>query len=169
MHVSTKWKLQHRKLLKQWIRRHLVVGPETINDFGMATRRVTMDGCYVTTVFPGGAQSNLEDDPWVRFLYINGITRAYAPRDFHPDFRSDVAWVGFNETSREYFGWSHRGWAKFWIGHVTKEGDCQCYSGYVPGYLEEHPELDFRIKPGFVCRTLEDCKRVAFAYAESIG
>lgn len=156
----------HMKLLKQWVRRHLVVGPETINDFGMSERRVTMDGCYVTTLFSG---ERPEDDPRVKWLYDKGIVQVFASKDFSEAFTGDVACVGFNEADREYYGWSHRGWNKFGIGHVTKEGDCQCYSGYVPGYLEEHPELDFRIKPGFVCRTLEDCKRVAFAYAESIG
>jgi len=77
--------------------------------------------------------------------------------------------VGFSEEKQAWVGWSHRGWADFPIGYVAKEDDVVTSSGYCPDYLEEHPEKDLSVPVGFEVKTLDDSKRCAIAYAESIS
>lgn len=63
--------------------------------------------------------------------------------------------LGFSEKTQKYWGWSHRAYFGFGIGHVVEEGDVMIgYNG---------------IKPGFKCKTLADCKKVAKAFAESVS
>ena len=36
-------------------------------------------------------------------------------------------------------------------------------------YVKEHPEADISVPVGFVANTLEDAKRMALAFAESVS
>ena len=86
------------------------------------------------------------------------------------DGSKGVASVGYSEREGKWYGWSHRALCGFQIGHVTKEGECQTTSGYTDEYIKEHPEeLETLIEPGFECKTLEDCKKVAIAFARSVS
>lgn len=131
---------------------------------------VRNNGCYITTIFGDekDVRAKVLEDNDVKFLYKYNITKCYCYRDFG-DSDSNVACVGFCEDTQEYWGWSHRACNHFGIGHITKEGDCETSSGYIESYLKEHPEKDYRIPVGFVCETLADCKRVAFAFASSVS
>lgn len=80
-----------------------------------------------------------------------------------------VCSIGFCEKENKWYGWSHRAMYGFGIGDVVKEGDCAATSGYIEGYLEKHPEDDVRIPVGFEVKTLEDAKRVAIAFADSVS
>lgn len=77
--------------------------------------------------------------------------------------------IGFNEKEQKWYGYSHRAICGFEIGHITKEDDCSTTSGWIESYLEEHPEEDKRVSVGFEVKTLEDAKRVAIAFAESVS
>ena len=61
--------------------------------------------------------------------------------------------VGFSEKEKKWYGWSHRAIFGFGIGSEVKEGDC-C-EGYLP--------------IGFKAKTLEDAKKMAEAFAESVS
>ncbi len=61
--------------------------------------------------------------------------------------------LGFSEEEQKYFGWSHRGICGFSISDVVKEGDVTA------GELEV----------GFKAKTLEDAKKMAKAFAESVS
>lgn len=80
-----------------------------------------------------------------------------------------VCSIGFCERERKWYGWSHRAIYGFKIGDVAKEGDCVCSSGWLDDYLAEHPEKDLSLPVGFEAKTLDDCKRMAIAFAESVG
>ena len=80
-----------------------------------------------------------------------------------------VCSIGFCEKEQKWYGWSHQAMYGFGIGDKVKKGDSAVSSGYVEGYLEDHPELDYRVPVGFKVKTLEDAKRVAIAFAESVG
>ena len=81
-----------------------------------------------------------------------------------------VCSIGFSKRENKWYGWSHRAIFGFGVGNITKEGDCQTTSGWTDEYLKEHPEeLDKLIPVGFECKTLDDCKRVAIAFAESVS
>lgn len=81
----------------------------------------------------------------------------------------NVCSIGFCEAEQKWFGWSHRAIYGFAVGDVAKEGDCVCSSGWTDEYLAEHPEEDMSLPVGFVARELADAKRMAVAFAESVG
>ena len=82
-----------------------------------------------------------------------------APQGANPN--SNVCSIGFSEREQKWYGWSHRALCGFPIGYVAEEG---------------HVVLDYNegeeasaIPVGFECKTIDDCKRCAVAYAESVG
>lgn len=107
--------------------------------------------------------------------YIGSVDRAstlckgrgIAPEKVSPDH--NVCSIGFSEREQKWYGWSHRAWYGFGIGDVVKEGDCCASSGWTEDYLKEHPEADLSLPVGFEAKTLEDAKRMAVAFAESVG
>ena len=80
-----------------------------------------------------------------------------------------VCSIGFCEKEQKWFGWSHRAIFGFGIGAVAKEGDCVASSGWTPEYLKDHPEEDLSLPVGFEAKNLDDCKRMAIAFAESVS
>ncbi len=93
--------------------------------------------------------------------------RGIAPELTSPD--SNVCSIGFSIREQKWYGWSHRAIFGFGIGDVAKEGDCVCSSGWTDEYLAEHPEEDKRLPVGFTATNLDDAKRMAVAFAESVG
>ena len=81
----------------------------------------------------------------------------------------NVCSIGFCETEQKWFGWSHRAIYGFGIGNIVKKGDCTNSSGWTDEYLVEHPEEDLRLPVGFEAKTLEDAKKMAIAFAESVS
>ena len=77
--------------------------------------------------------------------------------------------IGFSEKEQKWYGWSHRAIYGFGIGDVAKKGDCVCSSGRTKECLEEHPDWDMRIEPGTRVETLEDARRFAIAFADSVS
>lgn len=92
-----------------------------------------------------------------------GIRPSYVP------FRNSALSIGFNHKEQKWYGWSHRAISGFGIGDVVKEGDCAASPGMVDEYIEEHPEEDLSLPTGFVAKTLDDAKRIAIAFAESVS
>ena len=80
-----------------------------------------------------------------------------------------VCSIGFCEKERKWYGWSHRARYGFGVGDEVKEGDCCASSGWIDEYLAEHPEEDKSLPIGFVAKTLDDCKLMAIAFAESVS
>ena len=92
-----------------------------------------------------------------------GVTQFYKIEE-----HCNVASIGYAPFRGEWHGWSHRAWTKFKIGHIVKKGSCCTTSRWTDEYLEEHPEEDKSLPVGFVAKTLDDCKRCAIAFAESV-
>lgn len=63
-----------------------------------------------------------------------------------------VCSIGFCEKEQKWYGWSHRAIFGFGIGDLVKEGDCTASFGI-----------------GFEAKNLEDAKRMAVAFAESVS
>lgn len=82
---------------------------------------------------------------------------------------SNVCSIGFCEKKQKWYGWSHRAIFGFGIGAVVKEGDCCASSGWTDEYLEEHPEENLSLPIGFEAKNLDDAKRMAMAFAESVS
>lgn len=82
---------------------------------------------------------------------------------------SNVCCIGFCEREQKWYGWSHRAICGFGIGDVVKEGDCTTSSGWTAEYLAEHLEADVSLPVGFEAQTLDDARRMAIAFAESVG
>lgn len=82
---------------------------------------------------------------------------------------SDICRIGFSEKQQKWYGWSQRGFYGFAIGSEVEEGDCAADSGWTEEYLQDHPEEDFSLPVGFKAMNLYDCRRIAVAFAKSIG
>lgn len=89
------------------------------------------------------------------------------PKKRSPD--SNVCSIGFSEQDQKWYGWSHRAIFGFAIGAEAKEGDCVTSSGWTQEWLDAHPEDDISLPIGFKAETLDDAKRMAVAFAESVG
>jgi len=93
-------------------------------------------------------------------------------RGIKPDkisLNHNVCSIGFCPSEQKWYGWSHRAIFGFSVGSVAKEGDCCTMSGYIEEYIKAHPEKDLSIPVGFEAKTLDDAKRMAIAFAESVG
>ena len=82
---------------------------------------------------------------------------------------NNVCSIGFCEREQKWYGWSHRAIFGFGIGDTVKEGDCTNSSGRTEEYLKEHPEEDRSLPIGFTARNLDDAKRMAIAFADSVS
>ena len=65
--------------------------------------------------------------------------------------------IGFSEKEQKWYGWSHRAIYGFGIGDVIDKKNVVC-SKFGTG----------TVKPGFKCKTLDDCKFVAEEFAKSV-
>ena len=102
--------------------------------------------------------------PWGhRLCTIRGIK----PEKLTP--QSNVCSVGFCEKDQKWYGWSHRAIFGFGVGSIVKSGDCTAESGWTEEYLKENPGADMSLPVGFQAKTLEDAKRMAIAFAESVS
>lgn len=81
----------------------------------------------------------------------------------------NICSIGFREKDQKWFGWSHRALHGFGVGDVVEEGDCTATTGYIDEYIAEHPEADLSLPVGFKAENLEDAKRMAIAFAGSVG
>ncbi|KKK81848.1 hypothetical protein LCGC14_2809290 [marine sediment metagenome] len=95
------------------------------------------------------------------------VTRGIIPQLSRPDHK--VCSVGFCNKEMKWYGWSHRAIWGFKVGDVIKEGDCAASSGFTEEYLAGHPGEDMSLPIGFTAKDLDDCKRMAIAFAESVG
>lgn len=73
----------------------------------------------------------------------------------------EVCSIGFSNKDQKWYGWSHRAMYGFEVGHKCKKGDCGVADGNRYGGVD-YP------KPGFICKDLEDCKKCAIAFADSV-
>jgi hypothetical protein len=97
-----------------------------------------------------------------RLCKVRGIKPEIRPGGF-------VCSIGFSEQAQKWYGWSHRALFGFSIGDTVEEGDCCASSGWTDEYLEEHPEADMRLPVGFEAKTLDDARKMAIAFASSVG
>ena len=80
-----------------------------------------------------------------------------------------VCSIGFCGQDAKWYGWSHRAIYGFGVGEVVEDGDCAATSGFTDEYLVEHPEEDLSLPIGFKAENVEDTKRMAIAFAESVS
>ena len=108
-------------------------------------------------------------------VYIGDVKRAKLlcdERGIVPekaDPADSICTIGFCEKEQKWYGWSHRAIYGFGIGDVVEEGDSAATSGWTDDYLAAHPEADRRVPVGFEAKTLDDAKRIAIAFAESVS
>ena len=128
--------------------------------------QVYMNDCYLT--FITESMGFTSDDSFIKFLIIHEIFHVESYR-MCMGHDSDVACIGFSAREKKWYGWSHRAIYGFGIGYIAEEGDTCTKSGWAESYLREHPEEDLSVPVGFEVKTMDDAKRVAIAFAESIN
>ena len=102
-----------------------------------------------------------------RFAYRLCKRRGIKPEKADPT--DNVCSIGFCEAEQKWYGWSHRALCGFGIGSIVKEGDCTASSGWTEEYLSLHPECDLSLPVGYTATTLAEAKRMAIAFADSVG
>ncbi len=95
------------------------------------------------------------------------VKRGIAPEK--ADSTHSVCSIGYSKKLKKWFGWSHRAIFGFKVGSIVKKGDCCASSGWTPEYLAEHPREDKSLPVGFKAKTLEDAKRMAISFADSVS
>lgn len=98
---------------------------------------------------------------------LNMIRWGIEPEKSRPE--NETCSVGFCKGEQRWHGWSHRARASFGVGHVVQEGSLCTTSGWTDDYLELNPGEDWRVEPGFIAQNLDDCKRLALAFADAVG
>lgn len=83
--------------------------------------------------------------------------------------KHEVCSIGFNHNEQKWYGWSHRATSGFGVGDVVEEGSCCASSGWTAEYLKEHPEEDMSLPIGYKATNLNEAKRMAIAFAESVS
>lgn len=109
------------------------------------------------------------DEDFGMYLYKKGIIdpETMPAPEGHDPYR--VCSIGWCECEQKWYGWSHRALYGFGIGDVVKEGDCTASTGWTEECLQEHPGWDRSLPVGFEAKTIDDCKLMAIAFAESVG
>ena len=95
------------------------------------------------------------------------VRRGIKPELKRPD--AQICSIGFCEKDQKWYGWSHRAIYGYGVGDTVEEGSCCASSGWTDEYLAEHPEEDLSLPVGFQAKTLEDCKRMAVAFADAVS
>lgn len=103
------------------------------------------------------------DVKFARLLTKKGIKAIKANK------KANVCEIGFCEKEQKWYGWSHRAMYGFGIKHIVKKGSCESISGWTEEHLKSHPEDDLSVEIGFECKILDDCKKCAIAFAESVS
>ena len=136
-----------------------------------------MNGCYI------GLANNIGDkngypiglglytqDFLPRLLFRYDISKVESYKDFDKNGQqSTVACIGFSESKQGWLGWSHRACFFFTIGYVVEEGSLCTQTGWLDDYAKQHPERCFNLPVGFTCKTLDDCRKCAIAYAMAVA
>jgi hypothetical protein len=82
-----------------------------------------------------------------------------------------TACIAFSPKNQKWYGWSHRAIYGFKIGDVVEQGDLTTTSGYTEEFEKSNPEIAFKhvLPVGFKAETLEDARKLAIAFAESVS
>jgi hypothetical protein len=157
--MAKKTVLKERKYKAGYVVRHeLVDGAEfSMDDFTMKSA-YTPSGDYIGS--PKTAH---------RLCVKYGIKPEVAPPPSTECGPGNVCSIGFSEREGKWYGWSHRAIFGFKPGDKVKEGDCVASSGWTDEWIAEHPEDDRRLPVGFVAKDKADARRMAIAFAESVG
>ena len=108
-------------------------------------------------------------------IYIGSIETAKALCDekgIYPETRRpehEICSIGFSRKDGKWYGWSHRAIYGFKVGDKVEKGDCCATSGWTDEYLVDHPEEDMSLPVGFEAKTIEDTRKMAVAFAESVS
>lgn len=128
------------------------------HQFGDDEQELVMKSAYT----PSG--DYIGSSKWAHRLVVK---RGIKPEKANQDH--SVCSIGFSERSQKWYGWSHRAIYGFSVGDTVKEDDCCAVSGWTDEYLQGHPDEDLSLPVGFEAKTLEDAKRMAIAFADSVG
>ncbi|NES91554.1 hypothetical protein [Okeania sp. SIO2B9] len=75
--------------------------------------------------------------------------------------------IGYSEQQNIWYGWTPERMRGFKIGDEVKLGDAINESVWTDDYLAKNPHKDLSLPIGFKAETIEDCKRMAIAFANS--
>jgi hypothetical protein len=136
--------------------------------YGVCTASIGYSGSYEKEFRKGARtpkgrarktkESNDCHDPALRESKMrDNLTKRFGITEFAPGN------IGFSPSKKRWYGWSHRAVAGFTTGDTVKPGDTIA------------PNPDYHVDPagvlpvGFTAKTLDDAKRMAFAFARAVS
>lgn len=108
----------------------------------------TKNGDYVTL-------STLDKEPIAEFIYNHKLTDLQSISGAVNGTYGCAVGIGFNKLEQKWYGFTHRGFGSFGIGFVAQKDYAICNTG-----------TQYHVPIGFVCKTLDDCKRCAIAMSD---
>lgn len=142
-------KLGRNKTL--WLKKNGCVFKEERDDgIGFSSTAVyTTDGEYVTLADLG------EKAYCVNFIYRHRLTQlssiGKALGKPTCKYTSHTVSIGFSEKEQAWYGWTHRGFGKFYVGYEVQKGSIMDYGWH------KHP---------FTVKTLDEAKKLACFIAD---
>lgn len=139
---------------------------------------ITMDGCYICQAYARKDKNDyhigfglyaFNNLPLLLFKYDISKVESYKDFEKNSNEPSNVACIGFSESQQGWLGWTHRACFFFKIGYVVKEGSLCTETGWLEDYAKQHPEKCFNLPVGFICKTLDDCRKCAIAYVMALA
>ena len=110
------------------------------------------------------------DDKYIGTLeFLEMLIKEHGLSQIQSYGENDICSIAFCEKEQKWYGWSHRAIGAFGIGDEVKENDLCASSGWTDEYLKENPDKDLSLPIGFKAETLEDAKRMAIAFADSVA
>ncbi len=95
------------------------------------------------------------------------VKRGIKPELARP--KKTICTIGFCEKEQKWYGWSHRGMCGFGIGDVVQEGDIIAYDPMYNLLVTGLDEADDSYPIDTVALTLDDCKKMAIVFADSVS
>jgi len=106
----------------------------------------------------------------IRFFETPNVNELYGEELFPV---RKVASIGYHPKHNSWWGWSHRGCAEFKIGHQIEDGDLVVswnpFMGDTLPMVWDKTLEKYNVKPGYIAKTIEDCKLLAMLYAEAVA
>ena len=108
----------------------------------------TKNGDYVTL-------STLDHEPIAEMIFKHKLTDLQSISGALSGTYGNSVGIGFNVEEQKWYGFTHRGYGSYGIGYVAEKGTIVTMSNIPNG-----------VPVGFMCKTLEDCKRLAIATSD---
>ena len=182
-------------LSKDGVSDNIILETRDLESIGSVKRRVGMKGCLDPRVWVRRLKCNVESYRQRRlalelgffvdkqgtiigrdggYIGLCGVSRKsllfYLEHAIYPELAKSsdyVCSIGFSAKDDKWYGWSHRAVCGFAIGDIIDKEHVMAYDD-VEGAGATLAKFG-KMPVGFKCKTFNDCKKCAIAFAKSVS